>query len=996
MHRSLLRSTHLIVMLAVVGGFLAQPAIAASWLFKPVGTDTSSDYSAPDVDDSKWTPVRLPHREWDKLQPLNYVYGWYRCHFTVPAECKGNELLLKLGIVDDTDWTFLNGVPVGTTAAYNAERVYVIPPTAVRAGEDNVLAIKVYDLIGTGGLLSEPRIGLRLTNSKQWLFHSGDAPEPGSWAPATFDDSQWDKIAMPDEEWDKRQPANKVYGWFRLHFVVPTQWRLTGQVLDLGIVCDVDSTFINGRLVGKTGEFPPKYASAAGDPRKYAVPDDLLKAGSDNVLAVRVFNGEAKGGIQGEPMLALPLGEADEGVARLAKAQRLRHAGELDEAERLIREIIAAEKAPAVAAKALDELVVILGAKGADDEALATFERMLRDYPYESCTGDSAGVVCAVQSKRKMLCNDVAYLGEDRLTQGRWWLKYGNDGFVLCNAGGDCDVYGLPGVYRFSDPNLGNANRAPNAPLPYHALRFTDEDTATHNWVAAVRTEDPRALYNPITRANTAAWWDDKGETHPFDDQGPDLKDDLSIPQGEWRLALYLVDLDWWNTWHPRQQATVLTDEEGHILAAADTGKFGQGVWQRFYIRGPKKITVRIAKNRSNCAILSAIMLDRIPPPLPAEISGLLGGHGDGGDTLEDYRRTSSMFVASPPEYVRRLQELTQAASTVPADEVMLGLRAWSRWQAMVVACPGSPQGPAELDAYAKVLLKLEPGLVQGVLEQQVEILMGLRQYGAAQSLDALRARLLSERPPSYETIQSLQKLMERWLTVDDFFAVQVFRTQLATMTALPPDMGLPLMAALIQPFAERGRELMPNIIGDYRPHIVGHARLELLARPCGTPSAGQTALAAIGALPRDVALKHFTQFLARWGDHERRVALQDSRLTVDDQLRILDTLVAETLLIQDVKTPAYSSKVWILARAGRVDEALKAAEEFWGSDPDPGGWCAVAGLTLAEALVRQARYKEAETAYQRVIEVCSEAEPKSVDIARRALSELARMSGKP
>ena len=88
MHRSLLRSPYLILLLVVAGGASPGPTVAASWLFKPVGADASSDYSAPNVEDGKWQPVRLPHREWDQLQPLNYVYGWYRCHFTVPKECE--------------------------------------------------------------------------------------------------------------------------------------------------------------------------------------------------------------------------------------------------------------------------------------------------------------------------------------------------------------------------------------------------------------------------------------------------------------------------------------------------------------------------------------------------------------------------------------------------------------------------------------------------------------------------------------------------------------------------------------------------------------------------------------------------------------------------------------------------------------------------------------------------------------------------------------------
>jgi len=90
---------------------------SASWLFHPTGTDAATDLSGPTVVDTQWLPVTLPHRDWDDIQGSNNVYGWYRCRFTLPEACAASDLILKLGIVDDTDWTFVNGTQIGTTAA---------------------------------------------------------------------------------------------------------------------------------------------------------------------------------------------------------------------------------------------------------------------------------------------------------------------------------------------------------------------------------------------------------------------------------------------------------------------------------------------------------------------------------------------------------------------------------------------------------------------------------------------------------------------------------------------------------------------------------------------------------------------------------------------------------------------------------------------------------------------------------------------------------------
>lgn len=63
-------------------------------------------------------------------------------------------------------------------------------------------------------------------------------------------------------------------------------------MLNLGPIDDNDTTWINGTQVGAT-------ASYNAD-RKYNVPANVLKAGK-NVIAVRVFDGQGAGGINGKP-----------------------------------------------------------------------------------------------------------------------------------------------------------------------------------------------------------------------------------------------------------------------------------------------------------------------------------------------------------------------------------------------------------------------------------------------------------------------------------------------------------------------------------------------------------------------------------------------------------------------------------------------------------------------------------------------------------------------
>lgn len=969
---------------------------SASWLFHPTGTDAATDLSAPTVDDTQWLPVTLPHRDWDDIQGSNNVYGWYRCRFTLPEACAGSDLILKLGIVDDTDWTFVNGTQIGTTAAYDAERVYVISADVVHPGE-NIIAVKVYDIIGTGGLLSDPRLGVRLAHGGNWLFMAGDAPAPASWAAADLDESDWQSVALPDEEWDKRQPGDNVYGWYRLHFSLPEGFPSTEQVLDLGIVCDVDQAFLNGTLIGETGHFPPEYASVAGEPRLYAIPDGLLRPGDENVLAVRVFNGEARGGIQGEPALFIPIGEPDGAAQTLQRARRLRHAGRLDEARELVDAALTAGGTPAVIAKTLDELTVIQAAQGQGDEALATFEKMLREYTLESCTGDAVRAVCAIQAERGSLSEDVAYLAEDRITRGDWWLRYGNNGLVLCAAGGDCDVYGLPGTYAFSDPSIRNPDRSPGAPFGYRALRFVDEGHPTaYNWVAAVTTTDQRALYNPLIRTRTCAWWDDKGETHPFDNQGPDLKVPIELPEGQWRLSAYLVDYDWHATWHPRRHGLVLTDDSGGLLAVADTGKFGNGVWQRFIVRGPCAITLRICKNASSSAILSALMLDRVPPLMPVEACGLARDRASlPQEAVAEYQAVSDLLASSPLQYSRRLEEIAAGSETDPAEGPQAGLRPWLRWQAVLWARDDTTTADAHLDAYMTALrATVTASEAPRVLDRQVELLMASRQLAGAQALDARRSDLLTGGQARPENVQSAQKLIDRWLPLDDRFATRAFEKQVQALVGGPPDITLPLLATLVEPYADQGRELMPEISGPYRPMVAGHPKVGPLAEPVGIPGFDAIMLPALKDLPRDVALRHFTPFLRRLGERERLAVLRAPGLAPEERLKRLDEIVEETLGEGRVTASVRANRVSLLAGAGRLDEALQASAELWAMSPEDMQQCGQANLSLGEALVRRGRYAEAVLVYRQVVDRYRETEPAGARAALKALAELARLQG--
>lgn len=119
----------------------------------------SLQYKNPEFDDAQWKKITVPS-QWETQGFSNYDgYAWYRVRFTVPKKYLTTELYLFVGKVDDVDETFLNGIRIGSTgkfppaveSAWNVQRAYKIPADLLK--EENILAVRVYDGGGPGGII---------------------------------------------------------------------------------------------------------------------------------------------------------------------------------------------------------------------------------------------------------------------------------------------------------------------------------------------------------------------------------------------------------------------------------------------------------------------------------------------------------------------------------------------------------------------------------------------------------------------------------------------------------------------------------------------------------------------------------------------------------------------------------------------------------------------------------------------------------------------------
>ena len=222
------------------------------------------------------------------------------------------------------------------------------------------------------------------------------------------------------------------------------------------------------------------------------------------------------------------------------------------------------------------------------------------------------------------ISREVIFLGCDAETSGNWVGRYGREFYYLAGITSPLSLTGGPLSAKVTvKGHTGN-------PDDTHGVRA---------WLAAPETADPRALLNPLRPRGTRTFscHDDHGEAlHPFSEGGPDLFYDVELPDGRYLLSLYVLDFDWWDFEQPRQQTTLIADPEGRILACAPAPGMHRGVYQRFAVSGPRRITIRLQKHVGICAVLSGIFLD----PLPS---------------LADFPR--------PPEAIRRPGDATDWAA---------------------------------------------------------------------------------------------------------------------------------------------------------------------------------------------------------------------------------------------------------------------------------------------------------------------------------------------
>ena len=144
--------------------------------------------AAPGLDDSAWKQMEIPN-QWEQggLPGFDGLV-WFRRTVEIPSSWAGRDLILQLGPADEVDDTYFNGVRIGGMGSFepwvnvywDQPREYRIPGHLVQR-ENNVLAVRIIDKAGAGGLWGSPAEEMQLLPAD--ASADGDSPVSiaGSW-----------------------------------------------------------------------------------------------------------------------------------------------------------------------------------------------------------------------------------------------------------------------------------------------------------------------------------------------------------------------------------------------------------------------------------------------------------------------------------------------------------------------------------------------------------------------------------------------------------------------------------------------------------------------------------------------------------------------------------------------------------------------------------------------------------------------------------------------
>jgi len=136
-------------------------------------SDQAMELVKEDLDHGQWPQIKMP----TLYQPLNSRDGEavFRKSVQIHEGLVGREMTLSLGVIDDYDDVYVNGVRIGGVDRGKADgwktpRLYTVPANLLKPGR-NVIAVRVWDKQGNGGFSGPVRD--MFLRPKDWKSEAG-------------------------------------------------------------------------------------------------------------------------------------------------------------------------------------------------------------------------------------------------------------------------------------------------------------------------------------------------------------------------------------------------------------------------------------------------------------------------------------------------------------------------------------------------------------------------------------------------------------------------------------------------------------------------------------------------------------------------------------------------------------------------------------------------------------------------------------------------------
>lgn len=153
-------------------------SLVGLWKFATDDGDrgATEKWFAPDFDDSKWRPIKSA-QSWQEQGVTHAGWGWYRQKIMIPKESAGAPLTIALADFQYEDDCYFNGVRIGGLTGnykYNnmMQRQYSVPASAVKYGQPNTIAVRVWGI--GGGTFGVSKCGLTAGTDPKGTYYVAD------------------------------------------------------------------------------------------------------------------------------------------------------------------------------------------------------------------------------------------------------------------------------------------------------------------------------------------------------------------------------------------------------------------------------------------------------------------------------------------------------------------------------------------------------------------------------------------------------------------------------------------------------------------------------------------------------------------------------------------------------------------------------------------------------------------------------------------------------